>query len=63
MTSTFNLAQPPSVTIRYKQHTKDRLDWILKHTGLTRPAAPFCERAYEPSGSTKVGKFLGELHC
>jgi len=42
---------------------KDRLDWILKHTDVTRPAAPICERACEPSGSTKVGKFLGELHC
>jgi hypothetical protein len=62
VTSTFNLTQPPSFTIRYK-HVKERLDWILKHTGLTSPAAPLCERAHEPSGSTKVVKFLGELTC
>ena len=60
MTSTFNLTQPISFIIRYK-HMKDRLDWILKHTGLTHPAAPFCERAHESSGSTKVGNFLGQL--
>jgi len=41
---------------------KNKLDWILKHTGLTRPAAPFCEYAHEPSGSTKVGKFLSKLN-
>jgi hypothetical protein len=63
VTSTFKLTQPPSFTLRYKKYIKDRLHWFLKHTGLIRPAAPFCERAHETSGSTKIGKFLGELNC